>query len=813
MRMGSRISRRRAYALLTVGFALVASLGLMASSGSAFDPGVPLTANPVRSVEPVVLTGSQFPTWSAGPEFTFHEPMSPLNSSTVGQQASEPSQLQSACYDPNANYGTPASPDPAAGDHNCYQPSRLPLRTLPVTKGVDPRHLLGYRWDGKRFTQIPFQVDQVFTRYLSNNASGFAFYSGVDRQTDYAYDREGFRFLANPPAADPAHPTSAVCAAIPYKGAAGSFYDGQPTTPSPNGFHLVDKDELAFMARDAGNQAPSGAAMPAGIMDSYAVTVVDPDTGGRGYVYVALTGAKGPAPKFTAANSPYVHYQRDADAGMFVYSQSSYGNYGAAPQGWYCNPDGTLAVDAKTGKALVGQRRPKDTAWVTTPRYAFRYDGRWLMTEIHISAHDNGFIDRQGVLHNYGPNVVDRWKARAFQQSPGGKTPCCGYEEEATNWGGSSQLLGEKVGPVRVVRATWGADSSTNNIRREVFYANQVRYQDALRVHVIPPLDGIYVQRDMAAGIMDTYYNPYQKGGVPVLGINEEVFGNVHAGFGQGGLCYSSQDQLGSTLQSLTGKPSIQVPAPGNSDPCNNNDVHGDFDFFDPTFSGPPGELSWEQLTGSYGTLVERWTGQVSSPGGVVIGAATSFPYYRDDSCFDDGTGTDPGPKLALRSKNEPKYWWVDPTTGIKVSNFNPPPGVQLNLRRCWNHHADGTPYNIKGTQSYDATKPAESPEPPPNPTFSPQGDIRYYQGDIGTHGLHVMLIADSDNAQMTVPVDEIDSEQVQVMLPGRQANVGEAYGRSFEKPLVATAAPAQGLMVENVAMPAQHPTSWIRPF
>ncbi len=207
LRTGNRNNRRRVYALLTAGFALVAGMALVVSPGSAFDPGVPLTDSPVRSVEPVLLTGNQFPTWSAGPEFTFHEPMSPLNSSTVGQQAGEPSQLQSACYDPGANYGTPASPDPAAGDHNCYQPSRLPLRTLPVTKGVDPRRLLAYRWDGRRFTQVPFQVDQVFTRYLSNNASGFAFYSGVDQQTDYAYDREGFRFLANPPAADPAHPT------------------------------------------------------------------------------------------------------------------------------------------------------------------------------------------------------------------------------------------------------------------------------------------------------------------------------------------------------------------------------------------------------------------------------------------------------------------------------------------------------------------------------------------------------------------------------------------------------------------------------
>ena len=44
----------------------------------------------------------------------------------------------------------------------------------------------------------------------------------------------------------------------------------------------------------------------------------------------------------------------------------------------------------------------------------------------------------------FGPDLVDRWKARAFQQDPSSETPCCGYEEEDTNWGGSSTLLGER---------------------------------------------------------------------------------------------------------------------------------------------------------------------------------------------------------------------------------------------------------------------------------------------------------------------------------------------------------------------------------
>jgi hypothetical protein len=167
-----------------------------------------------------------------------------------------------------------------------------------------------------------------------------------------------------------------------------------------------------------------------------------------------------------------------------------------------------------------------------------------------------------------------------------------------------------------------------------------------------------------------------------------------------------------------------------------------------------------------------------------------TFPYYRDDACFDDGTGNDPGPKLHLRSKDEPTTWGYDPVTHVAVSPA--PAGANpVYQRRCWNHHPDGTPYNITGTAGFDSTKPVEKSDPPPNPAFSPQGDIRYYQGDIGTHGLHVMFITDSDNAQLTVPVDEIDTEQRQVVLHGHAGNVGEKYGHSFDKPLLTLATPA----------------------
>ncbi|MFA5788113.1 MAG: hypothetical protein WDA71_14215, partial [Actinomycetota bacterium] len=72
-------------------------------------------------------------------------------------------------------------------------------------------------------------------------------------------------------------------------------------------------------------------------------------------------------------------------------------------------------------------------------------------------------------------------------------------------------------------------------------------------------------------------------------------------------------------------------------------------------------------------------------------------------------------------------------------------------------------------------------------------GTARFYQGSIGTSGMHLLFVAESDNAFTTVPVSEIDAEQRMVVLPGNPGNVGESYGRAFEKQFVALAAPGTG--------------------
>jgi hypothetical protein len=308
--------------------------------------------------------------------------------------------------------------------------------------------------------------------------------------------------------------------------------------------------------------------------------------------------------------------------------------------------------------------------------------------------------------------------------------------------------MGERSGPVRVIRETWGADSATNNIRREVFYPDYVSLEVNLRVHPIPPADGIYAMWDHTAGVVTKYYNPANPEGVDVDGRNdEEVFGNVFV--------HAAPDKVGVRTEDdmpVLGPTEASVPLGGEYDNCRFEGERGfcnDMDLPDPTHSGPAGQLDWEQLSGDEGTLVFRQTVSDHTPGGT----AQSFlavPYYRDDSCFDDGTGSDPGPHLNGRNTDERPGFdtWTDPESG------------EVKPRECW------TP-------------------------GQPTGDRRWWQGSIGTHGIHLLFVGESDNANMTVPLTEIVTEQRIVALPGHPGNVGEAYGRWAEYELRTSVTPA----------------------
>ena len=855
--MRKRASAHRVKVVAGIGasLALLSGPAALALPGSAVSPQKPLTASPAPSgftaatearpsapvtvdtfdTQPVVLSGADFPGWTSGPETTARVPQAPTDYSVYDTQGGEPTPLRSDCYRAQPQPDVNGSTDANHGDHNCFQGSQLPVRT--ALRGVPAHSLIGYRWRGTRFVQIPFQVDTKWEHYISNNASGFAFYSGVDEMLTYTFDYEPFRYTSNPPF-DPSNPTD-VCQAEPPA--------GQPNaTPDPNQA-LIDTDELSFMARDSGPQAPPTASLPQGIVQAQQVELVDPATHVTRYVYVmesAMGAGNRPvvAPAYTSANSPYVRYTPGMTAGMFAYSQSNYSDYGNAPVGPVCSvgADGLPQPSVGQGfKVTNGQyrldpssyvrRRTLDTATVNTPRYAFTYGdsspahtlaGRWIMDGLQVSPNDKGLSKNP----DYGPSIIDRFKGRAFQQSPGGDTPCCGYEDEQVNWNGSSVTMGIRLGPVRDIRVTWGSDSGTNVTRTDVFYAYSIDHEYNLRVHPIPPLDGIYTQWNMNAGAVTTYYNPENPTGVPITGINPVLMGDTTDFVGPSGVSVSSNDKLGRAEQQLNGgKPltvgnpdkarcsaplPVAIPEVGSPDGC----VYGSFNVSDPTFSGAePALLQWEELTGPAGTMVEKWSldqNTNQSPGGAQA-LAEAVPYYVDDSCFDDGTGNSPGPQVNPRN-TDPATWGFADENGQPVA-VSPAPapadrypgtvtrdgetynGETAYQRRCWNHNPDGTPYNIPGTATYDPKRPLQRQDPAPDPAFGPQGDVRYFEGDVATHGLHLLFTSDSDNANLTAAVDEIDSVDHQVILPPDQPNVGSAYSAQYTTPIETLITPFGG--------------------
>jgi hypothetical protein len=718
-----------AAALLVAAFAIPAAHGQTGVPG-VVDPTVPAD----RSADAVVLTGKDLlagsATWAVPENLTLAVPSKDVTCFAQSQG--------STCPDQFNHYVAPDA-------------DTAPTESQLGVEGTPTNLIRGYRWNGKKFEEIRFQVDEMFTRYLNNDASGFGIYSGTDQHNTYAFDVEPFRRTAN----DPNNPCDSALPA------------GQPvTTPDPvKG--LDSNDELAFMATDAGPQAPSGATLPHGVVGAKVVTIADPTNPNAqpSYVYIGRVDAgfaqKNPS-AFADPKTWYVHYADDPDSRRLAYSKSSNGSYGPAVEGPYC-PEGS---DQPTAK---GPRRELDTATVTTRRYLFHYggepgidtgkSGRWLMTSIQIKQ-PNG---------KWGPDLVDRWKARAFAQDSASNTPCCGYEEEDTNWGGSSNLLGEKVGPVRAIRETWGADSGTNVIRRETFYRDSMIQKSYLRVHVIPPLDGIYAQWDFNAGRVDRFYNSQHPGGVAIDGKNDEVYGNFDDPCEDRWSNDPSRSQVDSAYRQLyIGLQGCTIAkTASDSDPSGQVDYyHQSVDPGDATFDDANSSLGWSEVDGPFGTIVDRIHAQPQdlTPGGLAQSLA-AVPYYRDDACFDDGTGSDPGIERFPRHPDQE----TQPL----------PDGTQ---RKCW-------------TSGKDAQYPG--------------GDPAYYQGDIGTHGLHLLFQAESDNARTTEPIDQIVSDWDMKFLPPRTAkggatvpngNIGEAEGRPLEKPLVAVVAdapqptaPAQG--------------------
>jgi hypothetical protein len=323
-------------------------------------------------------------------------------------------------------------------------------------------------------------------------------------------------------------------------------YDGQET----NGFDA--DDELVFMFGDAGEKAPEGS-YPDGATSRTDIEVDDPLTGQAGFVSL-VTGATAAAP------DPYVTYQSD-------------------------DPDNSADIGCNK---VSGYNRDD---LIATTGYQMHFDSRWGIDSIRIRTGENDATgtaeERLLATNGLGPDVIDRWKGRAYAGD--------GSSQTEWYWSEHSTMLGTIVGPVRVIRATNGAASGTNVTRTITAYPNTFRQEFVLHLHPMPP-EGFYGYWDMDCdqdGL--TFYNSHNPDGVPVDGVPDPV-GDIRDQFAhQYPLFYSPRSDL----------------------------------------IVPPVGSQWEQIAGPNGGWVGVWS-QPKPVRGLVSG------YYRDDHSYNDRTGSLP---------------------------------------------------------------------------------------------------------------------------------------------------------------------------
>jgi hypothetical protein len=641
-----------------------------------------------RQVEPVIITGERIPDWS-GPQADVVCMPYPSGALTGAR---------------DAHNGTDAVP-PGAG------------------VGVPVNEIVAYRWDLNQlqFVEIPVQVDEKYYFCLSNPNSDFGVYSGTDKELTYAWDVESWKKVGPPDASS--------CSTAYLAG------DGPKPDPVAN---LDDDDEIVFLWSDAGPQAPIGAPDPPGTtaMTGHGLSVVDPlDPANTKFVYLFL---KSGGSSFNAANG-YVSYLRDPDADEWIDKCSfrddspeklgtSNSGYGPNLSGTVCRtvsgaPGGCPNVADHTPRAST-DRFPRDGVTVSTASYEWHASGRWMVRSLAVA--------KPGQPGVYGPDLIDRWKGRAFQQSPDSQISLVGFEDEQVNWEANDSLLGERRGPVRAIREAWGADSGTNVTKTESFYRDAITYHYHVRVHPIPP-DGLYTSWDYNRGVAAKYYNRIKPDGVDVDGMNDDT-GNVDG-----------------TPEPLPGFPAY-------------------FDAPDPTFNAPSALLNWEQVSGAsdYGSLVyiQELKGATTAENPAVV------PYYRDDSCLDDGTGDNPVPR--------------------------PWPGEGNN---CDDTHTQCT-YDQRVLDGYCAAagKPSGChvcrlrTDPGPCDVDCKLAQI---QGAYASHGTHYFFTNDTDNAASPEVLTEIDAQQWQFMVPtAAPTNVGEPYGNTVVAPVQVAAVPLFALPI-----------------
>jgi hypothetical protein len=256
-----------------------------------------------------------------------------------------------------------------------------------------------------------------------------------------------------------------------YNGAALGFVTtvyadpGTFTGADANGNVDAD-DEVAFMAKDVGPQAPSDATDPAGVVAGSGVKVKVHSSLGNG-----------------------------ADGWIYLFKRS--GNLSPGAGQSYVSYDFQLLSGAyKTTYKLQDGPNPENTT-VATPFYVDHFSDRWLNDQIKIKAGDASEAD-----------ILDRAKSLL---GPGN----CGRSEDTFD-DGEGAFIANKVGPVRAIRSYIGANSGPLTQREHIFYEQREDIRTFLRVHAIPGPWDFFDYSAAASGM--TYRNNLNTGGVTIDG-------------------------------------------------------------------------------------------------------------------------------------------------------------------------------------------------------------------------------------------------------------------------------------------------------
>jgi hypothetical protein len=675
-------------------------------NGHGTKPEKPVFTGP-RAAAPVVLTGAQLPAWSRLSAQGLGKPY-PAGAKTTG--------------------------DAVRHAHNGQLVVPPDART-----GVPVDEIAAYRWNGKKFVEVPVQVDQRFPYFLANGRSDFSVYSGTDEELTYAWAPDAHatgeeawkkafgdclaRYAtAEENAALPAYVNPAPDGSLDTAGYTGAMQDPVPT--------LDDDDEIVVMARDAGPAAPRGAAVPKdAIGGGQAVKIADPlAPATAAYVYLFRRAG---GSTFTAATSPYVAMTRAANADEWIDRHSfapddpeklgtSNTGYGPNLPGTVCRTDprndgGVTALDGESRAST--DRFPRDGMTVTTPTYQTAATGRWMVRDFRVT--------KPGAEYDFGPDLVSRWKGRAFQQSPDSTISVVGFEDEQVNWEANSALLGWRAGPVRAIREVWGADSGTNVTKTELYYRDADVFSYHVRVHPIPP-DGLYTSWNYNPGAVSTYYTLARPAGVAVDGVNDDGF---------------------------------QV----DEDPVRNEPAF--FDTCDPTLDVCSPLLRPEQVAGPNGGLVYQF--ELTTPPTGLAGNFSAVPYYRDDACLDDGTGDTP----------VPRPWPGEASTDARVKQ---------GYVDYWKAH--GAPETL--------TYADLECDPTADPATTPAWQRTPFTGAYGQHGLHFFVTQDSDNTFLPKPTTELNGQQWRFAVPmSEPTNVLLDYSPNVSAKLTAVPVPYEATL------------------